>query len=188
MLTPEARRARARTAGLSCHARGKTNTAPATAAAEARFEREVLAEANAAGETLTSEQIERRAKAKRALFFARLSFASAKARIRSRSPRESRRVAHQTMEPARLRLRTAPVRRSQRCNSHERLGVYESAYPPRPSRTRDQPHRMLARHMSVREPRLPNVNITITGKTVALCHRRIHDGFGVRVDAWKYPA
>jgi hypothetical protein len=32
------------------------------------------------------------------------------------------------------------------------------------------------------------VLFTIRGKAVALCHRRIHDGFGVRVDAWKSDA
>ena len=32
------------------------------------------------------------------------------------------------------------------------------------------------------------ISITITGKTIAFCHRKVHEGFGVRVDAWKYPA
>ena len=80
MLSPEQRKARARIAGLTCHARGRTNTVPATAAAEARFAREVLEEAAAAGESLTDADIARRAAAKRKLFFARLSYASAKAR------------------------------------------------------------------------------------------------------------
>jgi hypothetical protein len=80
LLSPEQRQARARIAGLTCHAKGRTNTGPATAAAEARFEREVIAEAEAAGESLTADQVSRRAQAKRKLFYARLSFASAKAR------------------------------------------------------------------------------------------------------------
>jgi hypothetical protein len=29
---------------------------------------------------------------------------------------------------------------------------------------------------------------TITGRSIALCHRDIHDSFGVRVDAWKHAA
>jgi hypothetical protein len=80
MMTPEQRNARARIAGLTAAANGRTNTRPATEAAEARFEREVLAEAEAAGESLTADQIARRTRARRRLFFARLAFASAKAR------------------------------------------------------------------------------------------------------------
>ena len=82
MLTPEQRQARARIAGLTIHAKGKTNTGPATAAAEARFSREVIEEAAAAGETLTDADIARRAKAKRQLFYARLSYTAARARSR----------------------------------------------------------------------------------------------------------
>ena len=88
MLSPEQRQTRARIAGLTTHAKGRTNTGPATAAAEARFAREVLEEAAAAGETLTPDQVARRAKAKRSLFYARLSFQAAKARTaRGRSRR-----------------------------------------------------------------------------------------------------
>lgn len=80
MLSPEQRQARARIAGLTAHAMGRTNTGPATAAAEARFAREVIAEAEAAGENLTEQQVAKRAAAKRKLFYARLAYASAKAR------------------------------------------------------------------------------------------------------------
>src|SRR4051812_2452367 len=79
-MTPEQRQARARIAGLTAAAKGRTNTRPATAAAEARFEREVLAEAEARGETLTQTDVDRRANAKRRLFYARLAYTSAKAR------------------------------------------------------------------------------------------------------------
>jgi hypothetical protein len=71
---------RARIAGLACHAKGRTNTGPATAAAEARFARQVIDEAAAQGETLTEADFARRASAARKLFYARLSFESAKAR------------------------------------------------------------------------------------------------------------
>ena len=80
MLSPEQRQARARIAGLTCHARGRTNTGPATAAAEARFRKQVLTEAEERGETLTELEVERRASAARRLFYARLAFQSAKAR------------------------------------------------------------------------------------------------------------
>lgn len=80
MLSPEQRRARARIAGLSCHALGRTNVGPATIAAEARFRKQVIADAEARGESLTDRDIERRTVAARKLFFARLAFASAKAR------------------------------------------------------------------------------------------------------------
>lgn len=80
MLTPEQRQARARIAGLTCHARGRTNTGPASVAAEARFRRQVLEDAAARGETLTERDIDRRTSAARRLFYARLSYQSAKVR------------------------------------------------------------------------------------------------------------
>ena len=79
-MTPEQRQARARIAGLTSAAMGRTNTAPALAAAEARYEREVREEAAARGETITEAQVARRAAAKRRLFFARLSYRSAQVR------------------------------------------------------------------------------------------------------------
>jgi hypothetical protein len=60
-MTPEQRRARARIAGLTAHANGSTNTAPASAAAEARYAREVRDEAVARGETISGAEVERRA-------------------------------------------------------------------------------------------------------------------------------
>jgi hypothetical protein len=80
LLSPEQRQARARIAGLTAAAMGRTNTGPATAAAEARYAREVREEAAARGETITEADVARRAAAKRRLFFARLSYQSAKAR------------------------------------------------------------------------------------------------------------
>jgi hypothetical protein len=74
------RQARARIAGLTAAANGRTNTGPAKAAAEARFEAEVRAEALARGETISEADVARRARAKRRLFYARLSWASAKVR------------------------------------------------------------------------------------------------------------
>jgi hypothetical protein len=59
---------------------GRTNTGPATAAAEARFAREARQEASARGETLSEAEVARLAAIKRKLFYARLSYASAKAR------------------------------------------------------------------------------------------------------------
>jgi hypothetical protein len=59
---------------------GRTNTGPAMAAAEARYAREVVEEAAARGETLTEAEVARRAAIKRKLFYARLTYASAKAR------------------------------------------------------------------------------------------------------------
>ena len=90
MLTPEARKARARIAGLTAAALGRTNTGPATAAAEARYAREVRDEAAARGESLTEAEIARRAAAKRKLFYARLSYASAKARTARSQERRQR--------------------------------------------------------------------------------------------------
>jgi len=92
-MSPEQRQARARIAGLTCHSRGRTNTAPATAAAEARFAAEVRAEAEAAGEQLTEADIARRAKAKRSLFYARLSYQSAKVRTARARARRGRPAA-----------------------------------------------------------------------------------------------
>ena len=86
MMTPEQRKARARIAGLTAAANGRTNVGPALAAAEARYEREVREEAAARGETLSEAQVVRRATAKRRLFFARLSYRSAQ--VRSARSRE----------------------------------------------------------------------------------------------------
>jgi hypothetical protein len=92
-VTPEQRTARARIAALSVHSRGRTNTRPATVAAEARFLREVIEEAAAAGESLSDADIARRAKAKRSLLFAKLSYASAKARTARARERRGRAAA-----------------------------------------------------------------------------------------------
>ena len=77
-MTPAQKKARARLGGLTAAAMGRSTTVAATAAAEARYEREVREEAAARGETLTDVQITRRAAAKRELFYARLSCKSAR--------------------------------------------------------------------------------------------------------------
>lgn len=92
-MTPEQRQARARIAGLTAAALGRTNTGPATAAAEARYAREVRAEAAERGETLTEAEIAKRAAAKRKLHFARLSYASAKARSARSAERRGAKAA-----------------------------------------------------------------------------------------------
>lgn len=77
---PELRRARARLGGLTTAALGHHNTETGRQAAEARFERQVLDAAYAAGEALSTFEVARRAAAARRLFYARLTFQSAKAR------------------------------------------------------------------------------------------------------------
>lgn len=59
---------------------GRTNTGPASIAAEARYEREVRKEAAERGEDITEAEVARRAALKRKLFYAKLAYASAKAR------------------------------------------------------------------------------------------------------------
>lgn len=84
LLSPEARRQRARIGGLTSAAMGRTNTGPATAAAEARFEGQVRREAAERGETPTEAEIARRTVAARRLFFAKLAYKSAQARSRDK--------------------------------------------------------------------------------------------------------
>lgn len=83
-LTPEQRRIRARIGAFALHATGGTNTGPATAANLARFDREVLAAAEARGEALTPEEFARRVRSARKAYFARLALASSIARARDR--------------------------------------------------------------------------------------------------------
>ncbi len=91
------RQARARIAGLTAHAMGRTNVGPARDAAEARYAREVREEAAARGETISEAEVERRAAIKRRLFYARLAFWSSKAR---RARAERRRGYPLNREPA----------------------------------------------------------------------------------------
>lgn len=79
-MTPEARRQRARIAILSRYSRSAPDTTAATAAAEARFAKQVRQEAAAAGEALTDAEVARRAAYRRELFYTRLAYKSAKAR------------------------------------------------------------------------------------------------------------
>lgn len=74
-LTPEQRTLRARLAVQTMHAQGKTNTAPATAASMARFEREVDPDG-----TLDPAERARRAEHARKAYFTRLAYKSARAR------------------------------------------------------------------------------------------------------------
>lgn len=75
MLTPTERALRARIAAHAMHAAGKTNTAPATAASMARFEREVDPDG-----ILDPEERARRAMHARKAYYTRLSFEAAKAK------------------------------------------------------------------------------------------------------------
>lgn len=75
MLSREQRQLYGRMGALSVHARGKTNTAPARAAFDARFEREVDPDG-----VLTPVERAKRANHARRLHFTRLAAASAKAR------------------------------------------------------------------------------------------------------------
>lgn len=90
MLSPEQRQARARIAGLTAHAMGRTNTGPASIAAEARYEREVREEAAERGEDITEAEVARRAAIKRKLFYAKLAYASARARTERAAKRRGR--------------------------------------------------------------------------------------------------
>ena len=78
-MTPAERTMRARTAALTMHAQGLTNTAPARAAFEARF----LFEVDPDGILPERERFERAAQARRA-YFTRLAMKSAAERRRPR--------------------------------------------------------------------------------------------------------
>jgi hypothetical protein len=78
-LTPEQRAQNGRLGALTIHAQGKTNTAPARAAFDARFERQVDPDG-----VLTPTERAKRAAHARKLHFARMAAASAKARKRKR--------------------------------------------------------------------------------------------------------
>ena len=83
-LNAAQRSQRARLAVLASHRKGKTNTGPAKAAADARFRKQVLNEATARGEVLTEAEVERRASFARREFYARISYESLKARSRNK--------------------------------------------------------------------------------------------------------
>ncbi|MDP9475408.1 MAG: hypothetical protein M3R38_06910 [Actinomycetota bacterium] len=85
-LTPEQRAMRGRLAAHAMHAQGKTNTAPATAASMARFERQVDPEGS-----LPEAERARRAAQARSAHFTRLAYLSSRARGERAS--EQRRVA-----------------------------------------------------------------------------------------------
>ena len=76
-MTPEQRTQRARIAALAQHAAGRTNTGPARAAFNLRFENEVDPERK-----LTGEERARRAALARRAHFARLALKSSQARAR----------------------------------------------------------------------------------------------------------
>ena len=82
-LTPEQRRIRARVGAFALHASGGTTPLPARARSSKRFVREVdQAAAEARGESLTPEEVQRRAALARRGYFARLALASSRARSR----------------------------------------------------------------------------------------------------------
>jgi hypothetical protein len=76
-LSPEERRLRARLAAYSMHAAGKTNTAAATAASEARWAKQVDPDG-----VLSPDERDKRIRAAKKAHFTRLAFLSAKARRR----------------------------------------------------------------------------------------------------------
>lgn len=88
MLTPEARRSRARLAGLTRASRyeGRAITARATAAAEARFYEQAKAEAKERGETCSEAELQRRARILRKVFYERITLASLTARAAKKKP------------------------------------------------------------------------------------------------------
>lgn len=77
MLTDTERRLRARLAAYSQHAQGKTNTGPALAAYNARWEREVDPDG-----VLPPEERARRAELARKAHYTSMAFKSARARAR----------------------------------------------------------------------------------------------------------
>ena len=81
MLTPTQRSMRARMAAHSVHARGRTNTGPATAAAMARFERQVDPEG-----ILPPDERARRAAHARSVYYTGLALKASKARRGDRPP------------------------------------------------------------------------------------------------------
>lgn len=76
-MTPSERSLRGRIGAYALHASGGTNTGPARAAFEARWY-------DGIPEDLPQAERDRRARAARSLYFARLALASAKARTRKR--------------------------------------------------------------------------------------------------------
>lgn len=76
------------------HAAGKTNTGPATAAQITRFERQVVEEAAARGETLRPDEIARRAAWARKSYLAALALKASRAKSAKKDATEiSRPVA-----------------------------------------------------------------------------------------------
>ena len=76
-MSPGERALRARLAALALHAQGKTNTAPARAAFNERWEREVDTDGS-----LSPQERARRAEYARRAHFTRLAYKSARARAR----------------------------------------------------------------------------------------------------------
>ena len=81
-LTPEQRVLRSRMAAYAQHSQGRTNTAPATAAAMARFERQVDPD----GQLAPAERARRAEHARRA-FYSGLAYASSKSRAQRKAER-----------------------------------------------------------------------------------------------------
>ena len=79
-MTPSERSLRARIGALSLHAQGGTNTGPARATFNARWEREVDPEM-----TLPLGERQKRAKAAKSAYFARLALKSARTRSKKKA-------------------------------------------------------------------------------------------------------
>jgi hypothetical protein len=90
-LNAEQRRQRARLAGLAGHAQGKTNTAPARQASNARFRKQVIDHAASRGEVLTESEIGRRADFARREFYARMAYQSLAKRRKNAAKAKARR-------------------------------------------------------------------------------------------------
>jgi hypothetical protein len=81
-LTPEQRSIRAPIGAFALHAQGGTSTGAGTRAFLSRFVAEVVAAAEARGETLTLQETERRAQMARKAYFGRLALASSRSRTK----------------------------------------------------------------------------------------------------------
>lgn len=82
MLSPAERTLRARAAAYALHAQGGTSTKAGTSAFLARFERQVIDQAAARGQTLTLEETARRAALARKSYMTSLALKASRKRSR----------------------------------------------------------------------------------------------------------
>ncbi|MGO9180928.1 MAG: hypothetical protein ACLQBX_06745 [Candidatus Limnocylindrales bacterium] len=117
-LTPAQRSLRARIAAFAMHGAGKTNTAAATAARMSRYGQRARDEAAARGETLTLEEVARRADFLLRADMARRSLEASRARAR----RRARGQARITPDDAQSGDRTGALPRSSSARKQAQLG------------------------------------------------------------------